>query len=273
MREHVPPVVPIVPAPLAVVEEMRDALRVEQVREVEVAVAAAVAVAGAEHDAHAADLVEEPRVVQVGQVVDRVGEVAVVVEITVEERPDVERPAQAEAVADEVGVAQGEVDRVVAAEAGAGQAHPAVAGLAHGVGQDVVEDDILVGEVGPDAVGRVDGLVIPALLVDAVGAVDLDPAGVDLVGDRAHEAEVLVLVIAAERGGKQDDRVARVAEDQHLEFPAQVSRIPADVLFVHGGDGPRRETGAPPLSRNNRAGSTPDRGGTGPPDRFVRGAS
>ena len=55
-------------APLAVVEEMRDVLGVEQVGEVEVAVAAQVPVAGAQNDAHRADPVEEPRVAEVRQV-------------------------------------------------------------------------------------------------------------------------------------------------------------------------------------------------------------
>src|SRR5450631_3560270 len=72
LRKHVAPVVPVVAAPFAVVEKMRDALGGENGGKLEVVRAAAVAVAGAKDNAHLAQLVEHHGVGQAREVIDRI---------------------------------------------------------------------------------------------------------------------------------------------------------------------------------------------------------
>jgi hypothetical protein len=120
------------------------------------------------------------------------------------------------------------------AEAAAGNRHPRAAGVGARVLEDLVHDHVLVGDAGADAVGGMDAVVVPALGVDTVGTVELDPAGIDQRRGRLDQPEVLVLVVPRLRGWKQDHRPARVPENQHLERPpSQVGSVPAYVLFLH----------------------------------------
>src|SRR5579871_4536226 len=96
-------------APLPVVEKVGDPLAPEEPGHPEVAVPALVPFAGPEDDSHGAELPEDALVGQVGQVVDRIVEVAVVVVVAVEEGLDVEGAAHADAVARDVGMAKGEI--------------------------------------------------------------------------------------------------------------------------------------------------------------------
>src|SRR5215212_4060377 len=105
IRQHVAPVVPVVAAPFPVVEPMLDSFGIQNAGEAQAFVAGIIPLAGAEDDAH---VIELPRVTDVRQVVVGAVEVDVVVVGAVEEIADVERSAQADDMADEIGMAKGD---------------------------------------------------------------------------------------------------------------------------------------------------------------------
>jgi predicted alpha/beta superfamily hydrolase len=76
--------------------------------------------------------------------------------------------------------------------------------------------------------------VIETFEIDRVRAIDRDFACIDIAAHRTDESEVFVLIITAERGGKQNQREAAVvAESEHFKLAAQVRRPPFDIAFVH----------------------------------------
>ena len=96
-------------------------------------------------------------------------------------------------------------------------------------------------------------LVVKTVEVDRVRAINGDSAAIDEPGDGIDQAEILVLVVAAKGGWKNNQRqAASVAEDEHFEFAAQIRRPPANVTFVHAVPN-RRESGALGDAENARA--------------------
>src|SRR5690349_7421692 len=81
--------------------------------------------------------------------------------------------------------------------------------------------------------GRVNAVVVPALVVHRVRQDDLDLAGIDLVLDRVDQAEVLVLEVATCRGREKDHRPPELAEPQKLHFAIERGGPPFDVFAIH----------------------------------------
>src|SRR5205085_9617133 len=79
-----------------------------------------------------------------------------------------------------------------------------------------------------------DILVVPALAVDAVDTVELEPAALDLVPQRAHHAAVFKLKESSLRCGKDDHRQASVAKDQQLHVASEARGEPFMVFTIHG---------------------------------------
>ena len=171
---------------------------------------------------------------QCARIIGRVIEIRVLVVVAVEEPLDVERAAHRKQVAHPSGMPERDVRRVVAAEARAAHGHMVAVALAPGEVEHVVDDDVFVGVVGAQAVGGMDALVVPSFRGPRNPGNKPYPARVDEPADGLDQPELLVLVKASERGRKENQRQpAPVAEDQHLEIPAQMRRPPADVAFVH----------------------------------------
>src|SRR5450759_2480240 len=82
-------------------------------------------------------------------------------------------------------------------------------------------------------VARRDFGVVPALAVDRVHADQLEPSGVDLVGQRSRYAAVLVLEEPPHRGREEEDRTAPVAEPEVFHRPAQCWAVPGAVFALH----------------------------------------
>src|SRR5438309_9358183 len=76
--------------------------------------------------------------------------------------------------------------------------------------------------------------VVETFEIDCVRAIDRDFACIDIAANGTDESEVFVLVIPAERRGKQNQREpAAVAESEHLKLPAQIRRPPFDIASIH----------------------------------------
>ena len=77
-------------------------------------------------------------------------------------------------------------------------------------------------------------LVIKAVEIDCVRAINGHFAGIDEIRDRTDQTEILVLIIMAERRRKQNQRQpAAISEGEHFEITAEPRRVPFDITFVH----------------------------------------
>src|SRR3954471_27810 len=137
-------------------------------------------------------------------------------------------------MADRVRKAKGDVRRVIRAQTGAAHHDAMGAAFAAREIEHVMNDHPLESVMRPHPVGGMDRLVIKAVEVRRVRAINRDLAAIDEAGDRIGKPEILVLGIAAERRRKQNKRnAAAVAASEHLEIAIQMGRPPTDVAFVH----------------------------------------
>jgi len=87
---------------------------------------------------------------------------------------------------------------------------------------------------------RMNCFVIEAIQINRIGAVDRDATAIDEPRDRIDHSKILILVIAAEGGWKNNERKSALAERQHLEITAQMGCPPADVTLLHAEKGNRK---------------------------------
>ena len=190
------------------------------------------------HGQHEVDPAAQPVqvvAVEVGHVVARVGEVRRVPAVA----PGVPlRRVVVAALADrhreQVSAGQREVQRVVGAEAAAGHDHVADARgvLADETGH-LVGDPGLVGAVPLGARLERDRAVRPGVGVVRVDAVELDPAGLDQVGDGAHHPVVLVVPRPALLAGEHQHRASVVAVADDRPGPVEAGCRELDMETVH----------------------------------------
>src|SRR5207244_6338838 len=83
-------------------------------------------------------------------------------------------------------------------------------------------------------VGRMNRFVVEAVQINRVRTINSDFPVIDEPSDRIDETEVLILIIAAKRSRKQNQRKpAAVSKRKHLELPTEPGRVPFQVAFVH----------------------------------------
>src|SRR6476661_1497315 len=170
--------------------------------------------------------------VGIGHVLGRVVEVHVVVVVAVHKLPDVEGRTHGKEVGHLVGVAEGEVQGLVASKAAAG--HPDFVDVALTLqhGHQLVAEKLVVENVVLHAHGGRQVLGVPRKPVDAVDAKQLDAAGFDQRAGGFDKLKVAGLVVAAAGSGENDNRVAPAAKHEHVNVLAQVMRVKAAVLFL-----------------------------------------
>lgn len=174
--------------------------------------------AGADDDVH---VVVFPRVGRVRQIIVRTVEVDVVVVIAVEEIADIESAAQANEMADHVGMTKGDVGGVICAQTRAANADAMRGTFASRQIEDVVDDHALKRDMSNDAIGRMDRFVVKTRGIDRIRTINRDSAAIDERRTSIGELEILVLIKAAEGSGKKDQRKpAAITENQHLEIAA-----------------------------------------------------
>ena len=131
------------------------------------------------------------------------------------------------------GIARRDVRGVVRAERGADRDDVA-AGPRRDVREHLVAQVTVVLVVPAGAVRGWIFLLYQLSVVDRVDADQLEVAGVDLVGERAREAEVLVLVEAPHRRREDEDRAARGPRTRGTPSGARARRSPGAVFAFHG---------------------------------------
>ena len=130
-------------------------------------------------------------------------------------------------------MAQGDVHRVVAAEAAPQAGQMGIPVLEPDEGQYLLHHVALVLHVPGDPPAGGHGPVVPALRIDAVQAIKLDLAVVDLVSDGPDQAAVLKFIEPPLRRWKDHHRHARVPEDQQFHIPPQAGRPPLVIFAIH----------------------------------------
>jgi len=157
-----------------------------------------------------------PGVADVRQVVHGDVEVAVVVVVAVEEVGGVKGSAHGEQSGEDVGMAEGDVGGVIAAEAAADGAELRGWVLLTDEGQDLLHEVLLVLHVTGDAPARRDGAVVPAFGVDRIDAEELQAALFEFVVEDVDHAAVFKLEEAAAGCRKHQCGKACVSEDEQL---------------------------------------------------------
>lgn len=231
--DHILPVGPVVRPAVPDAQRVPDVLLPQDLRKILGGPAQRLGLAGGQDDVHAPHLLQPPRVVLVFDELHRVVEVDVVVVVPVGPVADVVQAVHGQHAAYQIGVAKGEVDRLIRAEAGP-QHHQEGVGVALGEGDHLAAQVVVVLRLAPGAVARPFPARVPAFGVHAVHAVELDIAALDGIGHGVDHALVLPVEVAPLRGGKDDDARAAVAVHHQLHVAAQVGAVPALMFSVHG---------------------------------------
>jgi hypothetical protein len=101
---------------------------------------------------------------------------------------------------------EGDIDGMESAEAAAEGDKMGVLIFLADQWNDFVDEIVVVLDVAGDAPTGRNLLVVPALHVDRVNAVELELAGIDFASERADHVAIFKFVEAAARGRKHDDR-------------------------------------------------------------------
>ena len=215
------------------VEAAGDAFVAKDLRHTFVVVPALVVDTGGKKVGVAPIAVEIPGIADVGQVVHGDIEVAVVVVVAGEEAGGVEGAAHREHRSEDVGVAEGDVEGVIATEAGANGGKLNGLVLLANQRQNLLHQVLLVLHVTGDAPARRDVAVVPAFGVDRVDAEQLQAPLFEFVMNDVDHAAILKLEEAAAGGGKDERRNSRMAEDEQFHVAPKRGGEPFVVFAFH----------------------------------------
>ena len=178
------------------------------------------ATAGREVDVATPVLVEKPRIVLVGHIVDRIIEVEVVVVHPVHRVADVVNAGERVAALHVVGMLEEGVGRVIGAERCAVGGDRDARRLAHGVDEweDFAGHVVIVLRLQPAAVKRMRAFVAERITLHAVDAEDSDSPRVQIRAESANHALTFLLMLVAATGGEGKDghAVMPVNIDAHV---------------------------------------------------------
>jgi hypothetical protein len=160
-------------------------------------------------------------------------EVAVVVVVATEEVGRVEGSAHGEHSAEDVGMAEGNVESVIGAEAGADGGEVLGMVTLADEGNYFLHEVLLELHVAGDAPAGWDVAVVPAFGVHGVDTEELHVALLDLPGDGVDHAAIFELEETALRGGEDERGDTAVSEDEELHLSAERGRKPFVILAFH----------------------------------------
>src|SRR2546423_6448418 len=113
-------------------------------------------------------------------------------------------------------MAEGDVTSMIGPQAGAAYGHTRTMAFAAGQIEDFADDYIFVGIMCPHPVGRMNALIIEAVQIHRVRAVNRKLAGIDEAADSVNQLKILVLIITPERSRKQNQgQAAAIAKSEH----------------------------------------------------------
>ena len=190
--------------------------------------------AGDEMNVAGCKLTINPGVRKIGDVVDGIVEIKIVVEHAAHEISHVVYAGHGEAALENTGMFKERIRGVISAER---SAHGGDGDLRLAVVPDKWDD--FLAQVGIKnglhvaAMKGVRASIVKAEAVDGVDGIKFDAAGVNEFGERADHALAFEFEFVAGAGGKADDGRAVMAVGDDAEFEAQASRVPAMIFAIH----------------------------------------
>lgn len=190
--------------------------------------------AGDEMDVATGKLAVKPGIGKIGEIVDGIVEIKILVVEAVHEIAQIIDTGHGEAAFENIGMTEKRVGRVIGTE-----------GSAHGGDGDARltiipdEGDDFLGEIGIEdgldvaAMKRVSGFVVEAEAVDGVDGVELDAAGVDEFGESANHALAFEFPLVSRAGGETENGRAVVAVNDDAEIEAEARGVPAMIFAFH----------------------------------------
>ena len=181
------------------------------------------ATAGGQVDVAAPVLLEEPGIILVCHVVDRVIEVKIVVVHPVHGIAQVVHSGEPVAALHVIGVFEEGVGRVEGSERCAISGDRDAGRLALGVdeGEDFAGNVVVVLRLEPAAMERVRVLVIERIALNSVDAEDPDSSRVEIGAEGADHSLTFLLVLVAHAGRKSEDGHAVMAVNGDAHFAAE----------------------------------------------------
>src|SRR5208337_2033911 len=190
--------------------------------------------AGDEVDVAGVVLLEIPAIGEIGEVIDGIVEVEIVVVHPIHEISQIVDTGHGKATLENVGMLEQGVGGVIGTE---GSAHGGNGDLRSAVIPD--EGNDLFAEIGIEdgldiaAVKRMSVFVVKAKAVDGVDGIKLDAAGIDEISESADHALAFECPFVAGTGGKTEERRTPMAVGGDAEIEAEARREPAMVFTFH----------------------------------------
>jgi len=190
--------------------------------------------AGDEVDIAGSKLFVIPGIGEIGEVVDRIVEIEIVVVHPIHEISEVVNARHGEAALEDVGMLKEDVGGVISAE---GRAHRGNRDAGLAVVPD--EGDDFLAQVGVEnglhvtAMEGMSALVVEAQAINGIDCEELDAARVNEIGEGANHALALEFPFIAGTGRKAHEWRSPMAVDDDTEFDAQTGRMPAMVFALH----------------------------------------
>ena len=122
---------------------------------------------------------------------------------------------------------------MVAAETAAGSSYFLAARFVFCHGDDIVDDNVFIPDVCFNAVGGMDGIIVPALGIDTVRTIQFYFPRVDELYSGIDKLKILILVIPRFGGWEEDDRVPRMTDYEHFKLAIKPLRMPFSIFFFH----------------------------------------
>ena len=229
--EHLAPYGPVVVAEGLHIEGVAQAFFAEQAGHLKVGFFAEIMLCRAYNDIHPLKML----VLGTGQVLGRVVVIHVIVVVAVHKLADIEGRTHGEEVGNLVGVAEGKIQGLITAKTAPGHRNFIHMALKLQHRDQFLSQKLVVENMVLHAHGGRQVLGVPRMLVDAINAEKLDPAGLHQGSGRFDKLKVAGLILMTAGSRENDDWVAPSAKHQHVDILTKVMRIKATVLFLHGG--------------------------------------
>jgi len=149
-----------------------------------------------EDDAHVANVVQIPALAKIGHVIHWIVKINIVIGEAPHKRANIKTTPQTEHIAYLVGVAEREIQGMVATKAAPGHGHIAPAGFVHGPVNDFVQDQIIVNLVVGYFLGWMNAPVVETVIVQTARTIYFYAASIDKPSDGIDQAKIFVLVVA-----------------------------------------------------------------------------
>jgi hypothetical protein len=146
---------------------------------------------------------------------------------------DVECPAHAYAVRDDVWMLQGKVHGVVTAKAATGNRQARRLVFPANKRNEFMQNVALVLQMPHDAHSRVDVLVVPTFQINGIRTKDLELAALDLIGKNADHPAVFIFEIPSHGSGEDENWSACVAKDQRFHVSVELLAVSLVVFAIH----------------------------------------